>query len=456
MDNIPLSQITTWSGAKLIAGDPTHLATGVSHDTRTLKPGNLFVAFRGEKVDGNSLLLEAAQKGAIGAITEGPIPEGLPKNFGILQVSDSLKALSQLARAWRQELSLRVIALTGSTGKTTTKDFTTAILRSTFSTTSTPGNFNNHLGVPLSILAASKAHQVAVWEIGMNHRHEIAPLAALAAPEIGIITNIGVAHIGLLGSQEAIAEEKGDLIAALPQKGTAILPIADPFFAKLSLRTSASVFSVGISCGALRAEKINITPTGSEFEVHYQGSSYKAFLPVHGKHMIQNALLALTAGLLCGVALEHGIEALSKIMPSKSRLSVKKVGEIMVIDDSYNANPDSMEAALLTVATMPCSGRRIAVLGRMGELGYYEQTGYQRVGKVAAQTVDLLIAVGSETTPLAQAASQAGLTTIYQVANNQEAIDLLHSLLHPGDSVLVKGSLTAQLKEVVEALYPFT
>ncbi|MBX9742243.1 MAG: UDP-N-acetylmuramoyl-tripeptide--D-alanyl-D-alanine ligase [Chthoniobacterales bacterium] len=452
MNNIPLSQIAIWSQAKLIAGDPTLLVSGVSHDTRTLKPGNLYIAMKGERFDGNDFLLEAAQKGAVGAIIDGEIPENLPTKFGIIRAAHSLEALHSLAHKWRGQLSLRVIALTGSNGKTTTKDFTATVLRTLFSTTSTQGNFNNNIGLPLSILAASPSDQIAVWEIGMNHRHEIAPLAKLAAPDIAIITNIGVAHIGLLGSRQAIAVEKGDLLAVLSKNGVAILPAGDPFFTQLSMRTSAPIISVGINCGVLHAEKIVVTPTGSEFEVHYEASSYKAFLPVFGRHMIHNALLALAAGLCCGVPLERGIQALEKITPSKSRLAIHQVGGVTLVDDSYNANPDSMEAALLTVSTMSCPGRRIGVLGCMRELGHYEHEGYTRVGGMAAKALDILITIGSETVSLVEAAHKDGLKKIYQVNNNQEASDLLNTLLHDGDLVLVKGSLSANLKEVVSKL----
>ncbi len=437
------------SGAEFVAGDPSQLVSGISHDTRNLKPGDLYVVLRGENFDGNDFLLEAAQKGAVGAICDGRIPVGSPVSFGILRVADGLQTLWALAAAWRKQLSLRSIVLTGSSGKTTTKDFTTVVLQSSFQTTCTQGNFNNHIGVPLSILKASSSDQIAVWEIGMNHRGEIAPLAALAQPEIAIITNIGTAHIGFLGSCEAIAEEKGDLLAALPKNGVAILPAADPFCEVLAKRTKARLVRVGIKVGELQASALVPNATGTHFQVFYQGKSLPAFLPVVGRHMVSNALLALAAGIECGVSLEQGIEALKKIQPSKSRLFIQECHGVTLVDDCYNANPDSMEAALHTISAMPCTGRRIAVLGRMGELGVYEKEGYRRVGSAAASTLDILITVGPETAPLVEAARQAGLSAIHEVKNNQEAANLLLSLVRKGDLVLVKGSLSANLKEVV-------
>ncbi len=530
MDPQSLSQIALWSGAELVSGDPVQLVTGVSHDTRSIKKGDLYIALRGENFDGNKFLLEAAQKGAVAAICDRKISEDcseavlhsktsdnsqlttekcfvdastkveLPATFGILPAADPLQALTALACSWRQQLSLRSIVLTGSSGKTTTKDFTAAVLQSFFQTTWTQGNLNNHIGVPLSILKASSSDQIAVWEIGMNHRGEIAPLAALTQPDIAIITNIGTAHIGFLGSREAIAEEKGDLLAALPKTGVAILPAADAFCEVLAKRTKARIVRVGIDVGELQATALEPNATGTHFQICYQGKSYPAFLPVVGRHMVSNALLALAAGLECGVALEVGIEALQKIQPSKSRLFVQECHGITLVDDSYNANPDSMEAALHTidcfrnstdasnwgvaraldassidtfsisasstpstssasasleaslVNTVPCAGRRIGVLGRMGELGDYEKEGYERVGRVAAKRLDILITVGSETAPLAEAARQEGLMAIHQVKNNSAAVDLLLSLAHPGDLILVKGSLSARLKEVVDKI----
>ena len=239
MDPLSLADIALMAHADLITGDPDAAVVGISNNTRQLHPGELYVALRGEHFDGNAFIKEAALRGAVGALCDGEISEGLPSSFGILRVSDGLQGLTVLAAAWRRHLSLCSIVLTGSSGKTTTKDFTAAVLQSSLKTSCTQGNLNNQIGLPLSILKASSADQVAVWEIGMNHRGEIAPLAALARPDIAIITNIGTAHIGFLGSREAIAQEKGDLLAELPSYGLAILPAADSFCEELAKRTSA-------------------------------------------------------------------------------------------------------------------------------------------------------------------------------------------------------------------------
>ena len=427
---------------------------GFSKDTRTIQSGDLYVALKGESFDGNNFIAQAAAQGAAGALYDGKTPEGLPASFGLLHAEDAHQSLQQLAAAWRKELSCHVVMITGSSGKTTTKDFTTVVLQSARRVTATQGNYNNNIGLPLSILRASSADEVAIWEIGMNHRGEIAPLAALGKPDVAIITNIGTAHIGFLGSREMISEEKGDLFAALPAHGLAIVPASDEFCEVLVKRTSARVMQVGIECGDLQARSLVETASGTHFEIHYKGFSYPAFLSVIGKHMVMNALLALAAGLACGVRLEQGITALAQVKASKSRLSLSEHCGIRLIDDTYNANPDSMEAALATMATLPCAGRRIAVLGRMGEMGSYAEQGYQRVGKAAA-LLDLLITVHPETAIMAQTSHEAGVRHVYEVLNNNEASRLLLSLVKSGDLVLIKGSLSAKMKEVVEALTSF-
>jgi len=448
---ISLSQIATWSGAQLLSGDPGLMMNGFSRSTRTLQSGDLYLALKGENFDGNNFIAQAAAQGACGALMDGEIPEGLPASFALLRVDDTLSALHRLAAAWRKELPCRVVMITGSSGKTTTKDFTTAVLGSARRVSATQGNYNNNIGLPLTMLRASRADEVAVWEIGMNARGEIAPLAELGMPDVAIITNIGTAHIGNLGSREMIAEEKGDLFATLRADGLAIVPALDDFCEVLAKRTKARVMRVGIDSGELQARKLEMSDAGTRFEVVYEQKSYPAFLSVPGKHMVTNALLALAAGIACGVSLEKGIAALKNLHASKSRLSISEHGGIHLIDDTYNANPDSMEAALATMASLACGGRRIAVLGRMGEMGDYAEQGYRRVGK-AAVPLDVLITVGSETSIMAQAAREAGVRDVHEVLNNDAASQLLLSLVQLGDLVLVKGSLSAKMKEVVSAL----
>ncbi|MCF7728960.1 MAG: UDP-N-acetylmuramoyl-tripeptide--D-alanyl-D-alanine ligase [Chthoniobacterales bacterium] len=451
MDPISLSQIAAWSGAEILSGNREALISGVSHDTRGIKEGELYIALRGEYFDGNSFIKEASKKGALGVLCDRTTPQDLPSNFGVLRVTDTFHGLTSLATAWRRELGLRSVVLTGSNGKTSTKDFTAALLSFFLKVTSTQGNYNNHIGLPLSILRASKGDRVAVWEIGMNHAGEIAPLAAIAKPDIGIITNIGTAHIGFLGSREAIAQEKGNLLVELAPDGLAILPAADDFCDLLASRTQARILRVGIGTGDLQATHLVPLTQGMQFQVSYQGVSLPGFLPVIGAHMVHNALFALAVGLECGISFQEGVALLEKLQPSQSRLQLYQLGGITLVDDCYNASPDSMEAALNAIVSLKGS-RRIALLGCMGELGDYTMQGYTRVGLKAAELVDLLIVVSHETLPLAEVARDAGMKEVYHVSDNNEAIKLVSSLLRSGDILLIKGSKRAHLNKVAEAV----
>jgi UDP-N-acetylmuramoyl-tripeptide--D-alanyl-D-alanine ligase len=450
MDPLTLSEIAHMTGSLLAAGDPETVVLRVCKDTREILPGDLYVALRGERFDGNAFIAEAAAKGAFAALCDAEPPVGLPKRFGILSASDSLAGLSLMASSWRERLKLRSVVITGSSGKTSTKDFTAAVLASRLRVTATRGNLNNHIGLPLSVLSASSDDEAAVWEIGMNHRGEIAPLAGLARPDIGIITGIGTAHIENLGSREEIAREKGDLLERVPSSGHAILPAADEFLAELRSRTSARVIEVGIGCGDLRAVNIRSEMAGTRFGIEGEFGSEEAWLPVPGRHMVGNALLAIAAGILCDIPLGECAAALGSVSLTGGRLTLLERNGTTFIDDTYNANPESMNAALETLSSS--KGRRIAVLGRMGELGVHAAEGYRRVGVKAASSADLLICVGDEAAAIGEAASQAGLDDVRSVPDTEAAAGLLSELLAPGVTVLLKASRSARLEETLRHL----
>lgn len=449
MDPLTLSEIATMSRTSLLSGDPEAPVCRVSKDTRTISKGDLYVALRGGNFDGNLFVGEAAARGAVGAICEGESVAGLPKEFGILPTPDPLTALTHLAMSWRSRLKLRSVVITGSSGKTSTKDFTSAVLASRFLTTSTAGNLNNQIGLPLSILAANSSHEAAVWEIGMNHRGEIAPLAGLARPDIAIITGIGTAHIENLGSREEIAAEKGDLLAKLSPGGWGVIPAEDAFSRELRSRTSERILQVGFDKGDIRASGLVQELAGTRFTITGEFGEAEALLPVPGRHMVGNALLAVAAGLLSGIPLDACAAALSSIELTSGRLGRVEKRGVILLDDTYNANPDSMVAALETLSAVPVPGRRIAVLGRMGELGAHAAAGYQRVGKCAAGAVDLLLCVGEEAGAIAEAAREAGLPGTRVVADNKEAASLLSTLASEGDLVLLKASRSARMEEVL-------
>jgi UDP-N-acetylmuramoyl-tripeptide--D-alanyl-D-alanine ligase len=451
MDPLSLGQLAKFADGSLAAGNPDATISRVSTDSRTLRAGDLFVPLRGENFDGHKFVQQAVERGAAGAMVEQSWKGTAPAEFALIRVADTLIGYQTLAANYRQSLSLKVIAITGSNGKTSTKDFVAATLARRFRVTKTEGNFNNHVGLPQTMLAANREDEIAVWEIGMNHPGEIAALAKLAAPNVAIITNVGLAHIEFMGSREAIATEKGSLAEAVDAGGTVILNADDPFSEGIAGRTRARVIFAGIEKGSVRATDVSQSPSGSEFTILEEAHRCRAQLPVPGVHMVQNAMLAIAAGRAFGLSLEECAVGLASTPLTKARLQIREINGIRFIDDSYNANPDSMKAALRTLIELEADGRRIAVLGEMGELGQESERGHREVGEAAARfAVDELITVGAPGATMANAARTAGLEKSVAVDSPQAAAELLSDNAAPGDLILVKGSRSARMERVLE------
>ena len=451
MELLTLNKIAQLAKGLLAQGDGEQIIERVSTDSRTLQPGDLFVPLRGENFDGHKFVEQASERGALGAMVEEGWQGVTPKTFALIRVPDTLQGYQNLAANYRRSLPLKVIAITGSNGKTSTKDFVAATLARRFRVTKTEGNFNNHVGLPQTMLAASASDEIGVWEIGMNHPGEIAALAKLAAPDAAIITNVGLAHIEFMGSRDAIAAEKGALAEAIGAEGTVILNADDPFSQALAERTRAKVILAGIENGSVRANEVTQSPTGSEFTILEGAHRCRAQLPVPGIHMVQNAMLAVAAGRAFGLSLEDCAAGLASAPLTKARLQIKEINGIQFIDDSYNANPDSMKAALRTLVELDADGRRIAVLGQMNELGEESERGHREVGEAAAAFgIDELIAVGGTGSEIARAAQEAGLEQSTFVAAAEDAARLLGKTAAPGDLILVKGSRSARMERVLE------
>jgi UDP-N-acetylmuramoyl-tripeptide--D-alanyl-D-alanine ligase len=452
MDPLSLRKVAEFAHGSLDAGDPALIVSKVSTDSRTLQPGDLFVPLQGENFDGHKFIRQASERGAVGAMVEESWKGTAPSAFALIRVPDTLLGYQNLAASYRRSLPLRVIAITGSNGKTSTKDFVAATLSRGFRVTKTEGNFNNHVGLPQTMLAASSSDEIAVWEIGMNHPGEIAALAKLAAPDAAIVTNVGLAHIEFMGSREAIAAEKGALAEAVGVDGTVILNADDPFSQGIADRTKAKVIFAGIENGSVHANEVSQSPTGCEFTILEGAHRCRAQLPVPGIHMVQNAMLAVAAGRAFGLSLEDCAAGLASAPLTKARLQIKEINGIQFIDDSYNANPDSMKAALRTLVELDTDGRRIAVLGEMSELGEESEGGHREVGEAAAAFgIDKLIAVGPAGAGMARAAQEAGLEKSIFVATTVDAAQLLAKTAAPGDLILVKGSRSARMERVLEA-----
>jgi UDP-N-acetylmuramoyl-tripeptide--D-alanyl-D-alanine ligase len=451
MNRLSILQIAELAGGKLSGGDSNILVDKISTDSRTLKSGELFVALRGENFDGHKFVEAAANAGAAGAIVDVAWSGNSPTKFPLIRVPDTLPGYQNLAANYRRSLLLRVIAITGSNGKTSTKDFSAAVLARKFRVTKTEGNFNNHVGLPRTMLQATSEDEIAVWEIGMNHPGEIAALAKLAAPDVAIITNIGVAHIEFMGSREAIAREKGALAGGVGPNGSVILNADEPFSKSIAQRTHANVIFVGTTGGTIRATDIAQSADGSEFTISEDAHRCRARLPVPGLHMVQNALLAVAAGRVFGLSLEESAAGLAAAPLAKARLQIKEIRGVQFLDDSYNANPDSMKAALRTLVELGAAGKRIAVLGEMRELGEESERGHREVGQTAAELgVDQLIAIGEVGATIADAAHNAGLRNVAAARSTTEAAEMLADAAGPGDLVLIKGSRAARTELVIE------
>ena len=454
MKSLTLIQIAEWVGGALIQGVPSQEVMAVSTDSRLAKPGDLFVAIKGERLDAHTFLNDVAAAG-VTAMLVSALPVATESyGGGIIRVRDTLKGLQDLAFHHRKSSpDLFVVGVTGSNGKTSTKDFLSAVLSAGGPVSRTAGNLNNHIGLPLTILSGSEGDRYGVWEMGMNHPGEIEVLADIARPNAAVITNIGTAHIEFMGSREAIASEKAELARAVPAAGYCVMPGADDFYEVVKSEVSCAMIPVGIGSGDVRAESLFADASGrmrfslcSEF-----GDAVPVLLPVRGNHMVINALLAAAIGLREGIAPPAIADALASVQITRGRLEERTIRGISFIDDSYNANPDSMLAGLQTLRSAEVKGRRVAVLGFMGELGVHEEIEHFRLGdRVVEQGIDALVTVGPRAARINERAVNLAVNENFDT--HTEAASFLREYLTGGDLVLVKGSRSAAMEQVIAHL----
>lgn len=454
MISITAQGICNAIGGELISGPFDRVASGgVCTDSRKLPPHAVFFALSGENFDGHIFTSEVSHTAA--AVVVNRITEGIDPSCAVILVKDTLKALQQLASWWRSKLSLTTIGLSGSNGKTSTKDLIASVLSQGKRTIATKGNLNNHIGVPLSILCATPSDEAAVWEMGMNHPGELAPLCALTQPDIGIITSIGTSHIEYLGSRENIAREKCTVARCLPKNGFMIFPAKCDFADMIRQSTQATCIDCGIGEGIVRAENLITTKEGTRFTLFIPDFCQEdVILPIHGRHMVVNALLAATVGWVVGLKKEQIISGLNHVRLTEGRLHCFHTNGILVVDDTYNANPDSMQAALHTVATLPCTSKRIAVLGKMGELGTFSEEGHRLVGLTAVELqFDCVVSVGEEATRITAAIPSNSSTHRQSFLTAEEAAVWLRNYVTAGDVVLFKGSRLAHMERVMNLTF---
>jgi UDP-N-acetylmuramoyl-tripeptide--D-alanyl-D-alanine ligase len=440
------------TGGALRSGDAGLQVDSVSTDTRALKPGALFVALRGERFDANEFAPAAVGAGAAAVIVERWTGGDWPASAAVIEVADGLLALQKLAAWYRRQLDILVVGVTGSNGKTSTKDFTRAVLEQGFRVGATRGNLNNHIGVPLTVLSLDAGDTAAVIEMGMNHPGEIEPLCEIARPTLGIITNIGTAHIEHLGSRDGIAEEKGALARSLPADGMLFVPAGCSYFEYFKSRSRARVVPVGNGRGLIRAEKLCYENGRSKFSLVIDGRVVgEVDLPVLGRHMVKNALLAAGCGWALGLDPGDIVRGLSNAVLTDGRLRRYESGGVTVFDDTYNANPESMAAALETLAEYPVANgaRRHVVLGPMGELGAHAPEAHRSVGRLAVELGFTVTAVGADAEGIADGAGRADY-----FADPDEAARELPRRIAPGDLVLFKASRGAAMERVMNQAFP--
>jgi UDP-N-acetylmuramoyl-tripeptide--D-alanyl-D-alanine ligase len=448
----------------------TAVVTEAAIDSRQVIPGSLFVAAPGEKVDGHDYLTDAFKRGASFALIQRDVDASFPTldlrnglsaaspltfdSHLCLRVDNTVSALQQIARFWRRKLNLRVIGITGSVGKSTTKETIAEVLGVRYRTLKNSGNLNNEIGLPLTILRLGIGYERAVLEMGFYVPGEIAFLCDIAQPQIGVISNIGTVHAERAGSQENIFLGKSELVQSLPADGVAILNFDDPWVRKMEEKTKARVFFYGLSPEAdLWADQIEgLGLDGIRFRLHYKGEILHTRVPMIGRHSIHTVLRAASVGLNDGLSWQEIIEGLSHSNAQLRLVAVRTTIGALILDDTYNASPESMLAALNLLDEL--DGRKIAVLGDMLELGPYERQGHEMVGMRSAQVAKVLLTLGPRAHMIAEAARRSGMkaANIFEFETPEPIVDWLNKNLTSNDAVLIKGSHGLRMDRITAAL----
>ncbi len=443
-------------------------------DSRQVIPGSMFVAVPGEQTDGHDFVGEAFKRGASFALIQRNVDasfraldlrvvssaDSLLEHDLVtplcLRVENTVTALQQIARYWRRKLDLRVIGITGSVGKSTTKEMAFEVLSTRYRTLKSPGNLNNEIGLPLTMLRLSPGHQRAIMEMGFYIPGEIAFLCDIALPQVGVVTNVGTVHAERAGSQEAIARGKAELVQALPPapEGVAILNFDDSWVRKMEEKTKARVFFYGLSPEAhLWADNVvGLGLEGIRFRLHYAGETLHVKIPLIGRHSVHTALRAAAVGLAEGMNWQEILEGLSQGHTQLRLAAVRSETGALLLDDTYNASPESMLAALNLLDEL--DGRKVAVLGDMLELGPYERGGHEMVGLRAAQVAEVMLTLGERAHIFAEAARRAGMkkSSIVEFNEFEPLVEWLKANLTRDDAVLIKGSHGLRMERITSML----
>jgi len=446
----------------LIKGADIEAVHGASIDTRTAKAGQVFIAISGPNFDGHQFMGEAIAKDCVGLVVNNEFISRAvaasgeaPDRVFVVAVENTVKALGMIANAWIHVLGPKVVAVTGSVGKTTTKELLAECMKTRYVTLATVGNLNNHIGLPLTALSLKPEHEAVVFEMGMNHAGEIAHLCKIARPQIGVVTYVGPVHLEGLGSIAAIADAKSELISALPKNGVAVLNADNPHVIAMAQRAPCPVMTFGFDANAtVRIVDAQIDERGLlTLSLQYKDEIIPVATFLVGLHNAANVAAAVTAAIAAGVPFDKACNAIGLVTPSSHRLAVIQANHFRIIDDCYNASPPSMAAALQVLAQN--QGRKVAILGDMLELGAATDVAHLELGSlVAAKKIDVLIAVGkySDRIVLGAKDSQGFEAEVYKVDDAIQAAKIAEVVVTKGDTVLVKGSRGVGLDIVVKAL----
>ena len=459
---LTIEEVLKATGGKLLQGKESAFFQGISTDSRTVAEGELFIALKGSRFDGHHYALEALKKKAGGVLIEeervGDIRWNGHRSKAVIAVKDTLSALGDIAQNWRRKYPTPVVALTGSNGKTTTKEMIANCLETTFPVLKTRGNLNNLIGLPLTLLTLSEKERVVVLEMGMNVPGEVRRLTEIAEPNVGLITNIQKVHLEGMRSLERLKEEKGELFRKMRRDGTIIVNQDDPRVVDLASAYPGQKITFGIEHAAeVMAKEIWLRgEEGTSFTLILEGEAIEIHLRLLGRHFVANALSAVAVACLFGVEIKQAKEALEDFRPFAMRMEIIPLkGGMTLINDAYNANPNSMELALETLVEVKGKGRAIAVLGDMLELGEFATEAHQQLGqKVSELSIDFLLTLGEEAAALVESAirHKFPLERTKVVESHSEAASILREMVRDGDWILVKGSRGMAMEKIVEAL----
>jgi len=456
VETTTLHLIAEYCGGTLLRGAGDRPAHAITIDSRTARAGDVFVAIKGDRFDGHDFIPEVAARGVAAVVLEPSKLTGQLPDCGVIVVPDSRLALGRLAARVRQEFTLPVVAVGGSNGKTTTKELLAAVLGKRGPTLKSEASFNNDIGVPLTLLQLTRAHQAAVLEAGTNHPGELAPLVAMIQPQLGVITSIGREHLEFFGDVAGVVREEGMLAELLPANGTLLINGDSEWAKTIASRTVAAKVLVGLADGNdWRAKGIRLDKNGVTFRVEGPLADFNGEYRINllGRHQVVNALLAIAVGAALRVTPAQIRAGLTECAPPKMRLQLWEANGVRVLNDAYNANADSTLAALQTLCELPFQGRRVAVLGDMNELGAHAEAAHREIGQRAAELgIGQLFAVGKMAAVTAGAARQAGLARVIEFSDVETAMNAVKSFLKAGDVVLFKASRACQLERIADTL----